>query len=128
MKLNKEEVQKLFVELLNLVDSKPAEFFNLRKMHGTVGLCYMSDIELDYRRDIIPTTMHELLHYLYPMWNETSVLYAESRLINTCSTLQVATFLKKIADKIYESETNKEHLKIKLLDTKTNSNMGDLSV
>jgi len=128
MKLNNEEVQKLFVDLVDLVDSKPAEFFNLRKMHSTVGLCYMTDIELDYRRDIIPTTMHELIHYLHPTWNETSVLYAESRLINTCTTLQAATFLKKIADKIYQSETNKERLKIKLLDAKTNSNMSDLGV
>ena len=108
MKLNKGEVKKLYEEALSLVKSKPPEFFNLRKMRDTVGLCYWSDIELDYRRDIIPTAFHELFHYMRPDWSESNIKYAESRVINTCTPLEVATFFKYLADKLFECEFKKE--------------------
>ena len=111
MKLSKEQVKNLYAETLKLVQKKPPEFFNLRKMHGTVGLCYWTDIELDYRRDIIPTAFHELLHYLYPKWSESSIKYAESRIINVCSPLEIATFMKHLATKIYKGEMQKLILK-----------------
>jgi len=117
-----------------LVKTQPPEFFNLRKMSGTVGLCYFTDIELDYRRDIIPTAFHELIHYLYPDWPESAVRYAESRIINFCTPLQVASFLKILANKIYKAELAKQtltegkpkkcrakHLKIKI--RKPNQNL-----
>jgi hypothetical protein len=92
---------------MELVKQKPPKFFNLRKMNGTVGLCYWTDIELDYRRDIIPTAFHELFHFLYPDWSESEVKYAESRIINVCSSLEIAEFLKRLADKIYKNEIQK---------------------
>lgn len=107
MKLTKDQLSDLYEQVLKLVKTKPPEFFNLRKMNGTVGLCYWTDIELDYRRDIIPTAIHELLHYLYPDWSESDIKYAESRLINFCSPLQVAMFLKHLANKIYKNEIQK---------------------
>lgn len=103
-KLSKKDLETLYQKVLNLVRYKPAEFFNLRKMRGTVGLCYFTDIELDYRRDIVPTAFHELFHYIHPEWSESMVKYAESRLINFCSPLEIATFLKYLADKIYKAE------------------------
>ena len=107
MKLTKDQLTDLYDQILKLVKNKPPEFFNLRKMNGTVGLCYWTDIELDYRRDIIPTAFHELLHYLYPKWSETEIKYAESRLINFCTPVQVALFMKLLANKIYKSEIQK---------------------
>jgi hypothetical protein len=104
IKLTKSDLQNLYKKALNLVRTKPAEFFNLRKMRGTVGLCYFTDIELDYRRDIVPTAFHELFHYLYPDWSESQVKYAESRMINHCTPVEIATFLKYLANKIYKAE------------------------
>ena len=117
MKLNKDEVKNLYNQALNVVRTKPPEFFNLRKMNGTVGLCYWTDIELDYRRDIIPTAFHEIFHYLFPEWSETDIRYAESRTINACSSIEIALFLKHLSNKIYKCEmlklTNEKHTKTK---------------
>jgi hypothetical protein len=104
MKLTKSDLSNLYNKVLKLVRTKPAEFFNLRKMRGTVGLCYYTDIELDYRRDIVPTAFHEIFHYLHPEWSESMVKYAESRMINFCTPIEIATFLKYLADKIYKAE------------------------
>jgi len=109
--LSAEEVRKLYEQCLRLVKPKPPEFFGLRKMRGTVGLCYYTDIELDYRRDIIPTAFHELIHYLRPDWSESMVLYAESRVINHCSCIEIATFLKYLANKLYKAEMMKYNQK-----------------
>ena len=107
-KLTKKDLAELYDKLIKLVKNKPPEFFNLRKMRGTVGLCYFSDIELDYRRDIVPTAIHELFHYMYPDWSESMVKYAESRMINFCTPVEIATFLKYLANKIYKAEMLKQ--------------------
>lgn len=107
MKLSDEEVLELYQKILTFTKRKPAAFFNLRKMHNTVGLCYWTDIELDYRRDIIPTAMHEILHCLYPDWSESKIKYAESRIINSCTSLEIAEFFKCLANKIYKCEVDK---------------------
>jgi len=112
MKITKQDARDLYEKCLRVVRTKPAEFFNLRKMRGTVGLCYYTDIELDYRRDIVPTAFHELIHYLKPEWPESAVRYAESRIINVCTPLEVATFLKYLSNKIYKAELIKYNLNL----------------
>ena len=107
MKLSNKQAKNLYIECLNLVKTKPPEFFGFRKMRGTVGLCYFTDIELDYRREIIGVAFHELIHYIYPEWPETTVLYAESRIMNACNSLEIATFLKHLANKLYKAEALK---------------------
>lgn len=108
LKLSEIQAKDLYFKALRLTKIKPPEFFNLRKMRKTVGLCYWTDIELDYRRDIIPTAFHELFHYIHPDWSESDIRYAESRVINICTPLEVATFLKHLANKLYKSELIKE--------------------
>lgn len=107
MKLSKKDIKHLYTRCLHLVKTKPPEFFGFRKMRGSVGLCYWTDIELDYRRDLVGTAFHELIHYIHPQWPETSVLYAESRIINACSSFEIATFLKHLANKLYKAEMTK---------------------
>ena len=94
---------------LNLIRRKPPTFFIFRKLSGYYGVCdYENDVvELDPRRDVVRTAYHECVHYLYPNWSETQVLYAESRLINVLSVLDVALFLKYLSDKLYKSELKK---------------------
>ena len=83
-----------------------------------MGLCFYGPkggstydenvILVDYRREFVGTFLHELIHYLYPDQNETWVLYAEKRLLNFCSTFQIASFLKIISSKLYKSEMERE--------------------
>lgn len=106
-KLTNTQISKIHEKCLNLVKSKPAEFFQLRKMKASVGICNWTDIELDYRRDLISTAYHECVHYLYPEYSETMVRYVESRLINCCNSLDISYFFKTLANKLYKSELTK---------------------
>jgi hypothetical protein len=104
IKFTKRQLNKLYIDCLDLVKKKKPEFFSIRKMRGFMGLCYDDLIEFDYRKDIIPTMFHECIHFLYPEWSETKVATAEKRLINHITPLQTALFLKEISNKIYKSE------------------------
>jgi hypothetical protein len=104
VRLTKRQLNTIHDKCLSLIKEKGPSFFSFRKMRGTVGLCYEDFLEFDYRKDIIPTMLHECIHYIYPEWSETKVLYAEKRLVNHLTTLQVANFLKIIAQKIYRNE------------------------
>lgn len=54
------------------------------KFKSAVGICYKEDkfIVLDPRKDLLPTFIHEILHYIYPNWTEQKVIRMESLLIN----------------------------------------------
>lgn len=106
-KLTNAEIVKIHEKCLNLVKSKPADFFQLRKMKASVGICNWTDIELDYRRDLISTAYHECVHYLYPDYSESMVRYIESRIINCCNSLDISYFFKTLANKLYKSELTK---------------------
>jgi len=108
-KLTKRQLNQIHNRCLNLIRRKPPTFFIFRKLSGYYGTCdYENDVvELDPRRDVVRTAYHECVHYLYPNWSETQVLYAESRLINVLSVLDVALFLKYLSDKLYKSELKK---------------------
>ena len=94
---------------MRLVKRKPPEFFIFRKMRGCHGICdyEMEVLEFDHRTDFIRTAYHECVHYLYPSWSETQVLYTESRLINNVSILDTIRFLKLLAAKMYKAELQK---------------------
>lgn len=76
----------------------------MRKYEGS---CNWTDIEIDPRTNLLSTAYHECVHYLYPDWSETQVLYTESRLINSLSVLDIAFFLKHLATKLYKGEVQK---------------------
>jgi hypothetical protein len=109
MKFTKRQLNKLYLDCLDLLNKQKPKFFHLRKMRGIWGLCYYDDdkLEFDYRYSIIPTMFHECIHFLYPNWSETKVLCAESRLMNFITPLQVAECLKIFANKLYRSELKK---------------------
>jgi hypothetical protein len=46
-------------------------------------------IEIDYRKQFLPTLIHEVLHHYYPNWSETRVLKEESKITNALSIRQV---------------------------------------
>lgn len=115
-KMTAKEINLIHNKCLNLVRRKPPSFFIFRKLGGYYyGVCdYEKDIvEIDHRRDVVRTAYHECVHYLYPDWSETQVLYAESRLVNALSMLDITKFLKYLAIKLYKSELQKKILENK---------------
>jgi hypothetical protein len=111
--LTRKQVYEIHEKCVNLVKRKPAEFFSFRKMKASVGLCNWTDIELDYRRDLLSTAYHECVHYLFPDYSESMVKYTESRIVNVCSSLDLAYFLKILSNKLYKSELQKQLSKSK---------------
>jgi hypothetical protein len=111
--LTKKQIYEIHEKCVNLVKRKPAEFFSFRKMRASVGLCNWTDIELDYRRDLLSTAYHECVHYLFPDYSESMVKYIESRIVNVCDPLDLAYFLKILSNKLYKSELQKQLSKSK---------------
>jgi hypothetical protein len=106
-KLTRKQIEEIHEKCVKLVKRKPADFFQFRKMKASVGLCNWTDIELDYRRDLLSTAYHECVHYLFPDHSESMVKYIESRIVNVCEPLDLAYFLKILANKLYKSELQK---------------------
>ena len=106
--LSKSEITSLYEECLKLVKKKSAGFiiFTKLKIHGW---CIYEDdiIEVDYRKDFARTLYHECVHYLYPDWSETQVIYAESRLINNIPVMDTLVFIKQVLDKICRGYSKK---------------------
>ena len=103
-KLTKKHITEIYKRCLNLIKRKPPGFVIFKKLRYC-GWCKPDEdvLEIDPRKDMLRTAYHECVHYLYPSWSETMVLYAESRLINNCSVLDNAKFLKYLALKVYKS-------------------------
>jgi hypothetical protein len=100
-KLTKEDSIELFQRIINCIKSKKKGFFTLKKLKGVHGWCEWEDgIILDYRKDFIPTIIHECIHLLEPNWSESQVIYSEKRVINSISEDEVGlllmVFIKKL--------------------------------
>jgi hypothetical protein len=107
--LTSKECEKLLQECIKLVKKADSKFFILRKLKGVMGLCYWDWIELDPRKDFLPTSIHECLHFLYPDWSETYIRYAESRIMNQASFLKLMEFISCLSLKLYKKEFNKKY-------------------
>jgi hypothetical protein len=56
--------------------------------YGTEEIC------LDYRKELIPTLIHEYLHKWHPDKCETWILNLESRIVNALSIRQIKNIIK----------------------------------
>jgi hypothetical protein len=102
-RLTKKDVKTVYNRCLSLVRRKPAEFFIFKKLKICGWCLYDEDaVVIDHRKDMLRTAYHELIHYLYPDWSETQVIYAESRIVNGVTILDNARFLKMLSVKTYE--------------------------
>jgi hypothetical protein len=78
-----------------------SDHIHFQKLYSNVYGSYNDDtkeIRVDYRRDIIPTLIHEALHHWYPDWNETKVRQHESFIINALTQRQIRNIIKVIAE------------------------------
>ncbi len=61
----------------------------------TTGLCESDDeISIDYRYDIVPSIVHELLHAICPEWDEDQVSRWERRLMKGLTEKQICGLLR----------------------------------
>jgi hypothetical protein len=102
-RLTKKDVKNIYSRCLSLVRRKPAEFFIFKKLKICGWCLYDEDaVVIDHRKDMLRTAYHEIVHYLFPEWSESQVVYAESRIVNGVTILDNARFLKHLSMKAYK--------------------------
>jgi hypothetical protein len=105
-------MQHLIEKIIKLLKAKPPEFFQFKKIYGsTTGLFKGDHIELDFRKDLVQSIIHECLHVIDPDWSETAVMKLERSIIKEITNLQVATILQILSRKIKYTEINQSYLK-----------------
>ncbi len=101
IKLNKSDALALFDRVIDCIKKQEKGFFVLKKLRQVHGYCEWEDgIILDYRRDFIPTIIHECIHLLEPDWSEAQVMYSESRIINTVTEDDIIKLLLYFVKKL----------------------------
>jgi len=99
--LSKEQSLELFEDIIKCIKKQKRGFFVFQKLKGVHGYCEWEDgILLDYRKDLVPTIIHECIHLLKPDWCESRVSYAESKIVNNITPDDVVRllmfFIKKV--------------------------------
>jgi hypothetical protein len=91
----KTRVYPFLSQMYSLFDTSP-DVFVLEKLNCEGVYNPMIDkISIDYRKQLIPTLVHEVLHYLHFDWCETRVIKEERKIMNALSPYQIRTILKK---------------------------------
>lgn len=120
---NKNELRYLFRRILKRIKEKPRGYFKLLKLRGACGYCYFdSSIEIDYRKLLIPTVIHEVLHDMYPENWEGWTLRLESKLVNILTPYDVYKLMMAFFSKM-EINKPKRVFKKKKSRFKTNSRL-----
>lgn len=102
MPVAKHDIHKFTRKLYRFLDE--GHYFKFRKMPHNRGEIYPHhepiEIHLDHRDRILPTLIHEALHYFYPEASETWVLKTERKIINQLSDRQVRNIIRRFAQNI----------------------------
>jgi hypothetical protein len=105
-------MQHIISNIIHLIRSKPPEFFQFKRIYGrTTGFFKGNHIELDFRKDLVQTVIHECIHALHPELSETKVLAMERAVVKVITNVEVATILAILAKKIKHTETHQSYLK-----------------
>jgi hypothetical protein len=105
-------MQHIIQNIIALIKSKPPEFFQFKKIYGrTTGYFKGDHIELDFRKDLVQSIIHECTHALHPELSETKVLKMERAILKIITNLEVAEILAILAKKIKHTETHQSYLK-----------------
>jgi hypothetical protein len=94
----KNELYRFISSLYRFLRLNP-ESVKFEKIHGNVVGYYDYDTEeitLDYRKDIIPTLVHEYLHHLHSKWSETKIIAREKEIMSVLTAKQCRTILKNL--------------------------------
>lgn len=74
----------------------------LKKLHNTSLNGYYDEgtdeIVLDYRKELLPTFIHEVLHKWHKNWTEKMVRSAERKIINNLTQKQIKHIITALAE------------------------------
>ena len=98
-KQRKLECYSFTKRLYRLLRSHPDRIDFQKLSRGVYGYYYdeTEEIVIDYRRQIIPTLVHEALHHFHKDWSETRVYNEERRMMNSLTPRQIKNLIKVIA-------------------------------
>jgi len=98
----KTDIYKITRRLYYLLRHHQDRIYFKKLSHGVYGYYDYGteEITLDYRRDIIPTLIHESLHHWHPEWSETAVLKEEGRIMNLLTSRQIKNILKILGENV----------------------------
>lgn len=106
------ESQQLLANIFKLLKSKPPQFFQFKKIYGRTTGYYKGDhIEMDFRKDLVQTIIHEAIHAIDPTLSETRVLKLEAQVMKIVTNVQVAELIILVGKKIKSTEQNQSYLK-----------------
>ena len=99
IKYTKKKLAKLLKRLHYLIRNHNGRIEYKKLSGGIAGYYYREtdEIEIDYRRDIVATLIHEALHKYYPDWSETKVERHESRIVNLLTPRQFKSLIRAMA-------------------------------
>jgi hypothetical protein len=107
-KITKSELRYLFRRVIVRIKQKPKGYFTLQKLRGACGYCNFDEsIQIDYRKLLIPTLIHEILHDMYPLMYEQTVLRIESKLVNILTTEDIHRLLLVFLSKFRSNKRKK---------------------
>ena len=107
--LDNKRLRYIFRRVISRINEKPNGFFQFRKMRGVRGLWYYGDsIEIDHRKEIVPTAIHEVLHDLYVNKNENWIRQVESKISQILTPKDVVTLITSVFSKVKLKEDEKE--------------------
>lgn len=93
--LDRKKLRYIFRRVLKRIEEKPKGFFKFRKMRGVRGLWWYGDlIEIDHRKEIVPTVIHEVLHDLYQNNSEKWIFQVESKISQILHPKDIYKLLK----------------------------------
>jgi hypothetical protein len=99
--MDRKKLRYIFRRIVGRIKEKPNGFFQFRKMRGVRGLWWGGDlIEIDHRKEIIPTIIHEVLHDLYENNPEKWVYHVESKISQILNPKDVYTLINSIFSKM----------------------------
>ena len=93
----KTNVYPFLNKMYTIFKTKPCVFV-LKKMRIQGDYDYIEDedvISIDFRKELISTLIHEVLHHIHPTWKEQQVKREEHKIMNSVSVQQVKHILKR---------------------------------
>jgi len=100
MKYDKKRLYKITSRLYKELKNKE-NIIILKKMGARRQGLYdyeTGEISLDYRKELVPTLIHEYLHKWNPEECETSILNMERKIVNSLSLKQVKNIIKAFGE------------------------------
>lgn len=107
-KFTKSELRYLFRRICLRIKQKPRGYFILSKLRGACGYCnFEESIQIDYRKLLVPTIIHEVIHDMYPNEWEGWVLRLESKLVNILKPADVVSLVTLFFAKMQNNKKRK---------------------